>query len=253
MYFDTHAHYDNGRFSPDRAKLLQSLPENGVTLVVNPGYDMASSKRAVALAEEYPFLYAAVGVHPHDSKGMKAGDLEILEALTKHPRVVAVGEMGLDYHYDHSPRDVQRARFREQMELARKLALPAIVHQREAAQDTLEILAAYPDVSGVVHCFSGSLETAKRALDLGWYLGFTGVISYKNAVRSHEVIRYMPPERLVIETDAPYMAPEPYRGRRNSSLYLPYIAQTVGDLLGISSEEAAFLTMENGKRLFGLA
>ena len=253
MYFDTHAHYDNGRFRPDLDALLQSLPEHDVTLVVNPGCNMASSKQAVAMAERYPFLYAAVGVHPHDSKAMRTEDLDTLLALANHPRVVAMGEMGLDYHYDHSPRDVQRQRFREQMELAREVNLPAIVHQRESARDVLEILAQYPDVSGVVHCFSGSLETAKRALDLGWYLGFTGVVTYKNAVRSHEIIRYMPRERLVIETDAPYMSPEPYRGRRNSSLYLPYIAQTVGDLLGITSEEAALLTMENGKRLFNLA
>ena len=252
MYFDTHAHYDNSRFKPNRDALLKSLPDKGISLVLNPGCNMASSKKVVAMAESYPFLYAAVGVHPHDSKTMQTGDLEILEALAQNPRVVALGEMGLDYHYDHSPRDVQRQRFRQQMDLARKVKLPAIVHQREAAADTLETLSDYRDVSGVVHCFSGSLETAKRILDLGWYLSFTGVITYKNAVRSHEIIRYMPKERLMIETDAPYMSPEPYRGRCNSSLYLPYIAQTVGDLLGISSEEAALLTLENGKRCFHL-
>ena len=250
MYFDTHAHYDHPRFDLDRRELLERLPRQGISLVLNPGYDLPSSRMAAGLAEDYAYIYAAVGVHPHDSGGMADGDIERLEMLTRRPKVVAVGEIGLDYHYDHSPRDVQRQRFREQMALARCVGLPAIIHQREAAADTLEILRDYPDMSGVVHCFSGSLEVAREVLDMGWYISFTGVITYKNAHKSHEIIRAMPRERLMLETDAPYMSPEPHRGRRNSSLYMPEIVGAVAELWDVSTEEAAAQTLENGKRCF---
>jgi len=250
MYFDTHAHYDNPKFDADRESVIAGLPEVGVSLAMNVGCDMASSRASVAFAEQYAHIYAAVGVHPHDSREMRDEDLECLKALTKHPKVVAVGEMGLDYHYDYSPRDIQKKRFQDQMELARSVALPAIVHMREAAKDAVEILQQYPDVPGVIHCYSGSLETAKQILDLGWYLSFTGSITYKNASKSHEVIKYMPKDRLMIETDAPYMAPVPHRGKRNGSEYLPFIAETVANLLGITQEDAAALTKENGKRFF---
>ena len=250
MYFDTHAHYDNPRFDPDRRTLLERLPQKGISLVLNPGYDMASSRMAVGLAEDYSYIYASVGFHPHDARMMQEGDIERLEALTRHPKVVAVGEIGLDYHYDHSPRDVQRRRFRDQMDLARAVGLPVIVHQREAAADTMEILRDYRDVSGVVHCYSGSLEVAGELLDMGWYISFTGVITYKNARKSHEVIGAMPRDRLMLETDAPYMAPEPHRGKRCSSLDMPYIAGAVAELWGVTLEEAAAITMENGKRCF---
>jgi len=250
MYFDTHAHYDNPRFDPDRRPLLESLPKHGISLVLNPGYDLQSSRAAVGLAEDYPFIYASVGFHPHDSSAMQEGDLERLRTLTERPKVVAVGEIGLDYHYDHSPRDIQRARFREQMELAKHVGLPVIIHQREAVADTLAILRDYRGMRGVVHCFSGSVEVAREMLDLGWYLSFTGVITYRNARRSHEVLRFMPRERLMLETDAPYMAPEPNRGRRCSSLDLPDIAEAVAELWEIPVEEVAALTTANGKRLF---
>jgi len=250
MYFDTHAHYDNPRFDLDRRALLERLPRLGISLVINPGCDMATSRTAVGFSEDYPHIYATVGFHPHYTRSMQEGDLEKLEALTRRPKVVAVGEIGLDYHYDHSPRDVQRRCFRQQMDIARKVDMPTIVHQREAAEDTLAVLRDYRDVIGVVHCFSGSLEVAKEMLDLGWYLSFTGVITYKNARRSHEIIRYMPKDRLLLETDAPYMAPEPNRGRRCSSLDLPEIAEAVAELWGITLEETARQTTENGKRLF---
>jgi len=252
MYFDTHAHYDNPRFDADRRTLLERLPRQGISLVLNPGYDMPSSRMAVALADDYPFIYASVGFHPHDAKEMLTGDLDRLETLTRHPKVVAVGEIGLDYHYDHSPREVQRARFREQMGLARRVGLPAIIHQREAAEDTLAVLRDFRDVRGVVHCYSGSLEMARMLLDMGWYISFTGVVTYKNARKSHEVIRAMPRDRLMLETDAPYMAPEPYRGKRCSSLYLPQIAGAVAELWGVTTEEVAAITTENGKRCFGI-
>jgi len=250
MYFDTHAHYDNSRYTEDRDALLKSLPEHGIELVLTPGYDMPSSQEMVRFADAYPFIYAAVGFHPHDSSKKKAGDLEKLEILTQNPRVVAVGEIGLDYHYDYSPRDIQKACFREHMELARKVGLPVIVHQREAVADTLEVLYEYRDVPGVVHCYSGSVETARQILDLGWYLSFTGVITYKNARVSHEVIRYTPKDRIMLETDAPYMAPVPYRGKRNSSLYMPEITEALAQIWEIPHEEAARITLENGKRFF---
>ena len=250
MYFDTHAHYDNPRFKGDRDALLKSLPGQGIELVLVPGYDMPSSETAVKLSEKYPHIYAAVGFHPHDSSKRKAGDLEKLEQLTKHPRVKAVGEIGLDYHYDYSPRDVQQECFRVHMELARRVALPVIVHQREAASDTLEVLRAYRDVPGVVHCFSGGIEVAREIFDMGWYISFTGVITYNNARKSHEVLRYAPRDRIMLETDAPYMAPVPYRGKRNSSLYMPAITACLAEIWEITLEEAARITTENGKRFF---
>jgi len=250
MYFDTHAHYDNPRYKEDRDSLLESLPSHGIELVLIPGYDMPSSETAIRLAEKYPYIYAAVGFHPHDSSKRKNGDLEKLETLTQNPRVKAVGEIGLDYHYDYSPRDVQMECFRAHMELARRVDLPVIVHQREAASDTLAVLRDYRDIPGVVHCFSGSVEVAREVLDMGWYLSFTGVITYSNARKSHDVLRYAPHDRIMLETDAPYMAPVPYRGKRNSSLYMPEITASLAEIWGVSLEEAARITRENGKRFF---
>ncbi|MCL2568460.1 MAG: TatD family hydrolase [Oscillospiraceae bacterium] len=253
MYFDTHAHYDNPRFDLDRRDLLERLPKHGISLVLNPGYDLQSSRQAVGLAEDYPYIYASVGFHPHDASAMEEGDLDRLESLTTRPKVVAVGEIGLDYHYDHSPRPIQRQRFDEQMALAQKVGLPVIIHQREATADTLDILRTYRGTPGVVHCFSGEVEVAKQVLDLGLHISFTGVITYKNARKSHEVLRYMPKDRLLLETDAPYMAPEPHRGHRCTSLYLPQIAQTVAELWETTTEEVAEITTANGKRLFRIS
>ncbi len=250
--FDTHAHYDDEQFDPDRDELLSAMPENGIGLIVNAASNLPSSEKGLALADRYPFVYAAVGVHPHDSKQMDGDTAPRLEKLLSHPKAVAVGEIGLDYHYDHSPRDVQQRRFREQLELARHVKKPVIIHEREAPRDTLDILRDYPDVTGVFHCYSGSWETAKTLLDKGWHLSFTGVITYRNARRSHEVIEKMPRERIMIETDCPYLAPEPRRGRRNSSLNLIYTARKLAELLQISPEEAASLTLENGLRFFGI-
>jgi TatD DNase family protein len=252
MLFDTHAHYDDEQFDQDRDTLLAQMPENGVCLIVNAGSNLESSKKSLALADAYPFIYAAAGVHPHDAKEMDDGTLSELERLLRHPKAVALGEIGLDYHYDHSPREVQKQRFREQLALSISAGKPVIIHEREATADTLEILREYPAARGVFHCFSGSWETAKLLLDEGWYLSFAGVITYKNARKSHEVITRMPTERILIETDCPYLAPVPMRGRRNSSLNLRYTADKLAELLGVSFQEAAALTMENGKRLFGL-
>lgn len=252
MFFDTHAHYDDDRFSPDRDALVASLPENGVTLVINAGSSEASSQISLELSDRFPFVYATVGVHPHDAKEMDEGSLSRLEAMLRHPKAVAVGEIGLDYHYDFSPREVQKQRFYDQMALARQLKKPVVIHSREATADTLDIVRAFPDVTGVFHCYSGSWETAREILDRGWYLSFGGAITFKNARRACEVVQKMPLERLLLETDCPYMAPEPHRGRRNSSLYLPLIAKKAAELKGLSIEEIAEKTTENGQRLFGI-
>ena len=252
MYFDTHAHYDDEQFDSDRDGLLQEIHRSGVGWIVNPGSSLASSEKALSIAQHHDFVYAAAGVHPENADGMTEEDLERLRGMSRHPKTVAIGEIGLDYHYEFTPRAVQQRVFRRQMELAREVKLPVIVHEREAAEDTLRILRDFPDVPGVLHCFSGSWETAKLLLDQGWMLSFTGVITFKNARRAPEVIQKMPADRLMIETDSPYLAPVPMRGRRNCSLYLPYICQTVADLRGITLEEAAALTTENGIRFFRL-
>jgi len=252
MYFDTHAHYCDKRFNEDRDEILGSMVDGGVSLILNSGSSLRSSKFSIEMADKYQFVYASVGVHPHDAKSMTDGTVGELEALLSHPKAVAVGEIGLDYHYDFSPRDVQRERFREQLELARRLWLPVIVHEREALQDTLDMVREYRDLTGVFHCFSGSWETAKIVLDLGWYLSFTGVITFKNARRALEAVEKMPADRIMLETDCPYMAPDPMRGQRNSSLFLPYIAAKIAEVRGVDVDEVAALTMANGKRFFGI-
>ena len=252
MYFDTHAHYDDEAFDIDRHELISSLPENGVSLVLNPGCNLNSSKNVVAISEKYDFVYAAVGVHPHDADEMDDSSIETLRSLASAKKVMAIGEIGLDYHYDFSPREIQRQRFYEQMCLARELSLPVIIHEREACEDCLNIVTQFSDLRGVYHCYSGSWETAKIILKQGWYISFTGAITFKNARKSHEVITNMPLDRLMIETDSPYLAPVPMRGKRNSSLNLPYIAEKIGELRGMTTEEVAALTMENGKRFFGI-
>ena len=252
MYFDTHAHYESERFDEDRDELLGSMQSAGISLILNAGCCLESSEYGLKLAEKYPFIYASVGVHPHDAKDMTDGTASELEKLLLHNKAKAIGEIGLDYHYDFSPRDVQQKRFREQLELARRVKKPVIIHMREATSDTLSLIRDHRDVTGVFHCFPGSWETAKILLDMGWYLSFTGVITFKNARKALEVIAQMPLDRLMLETDCPYMAPEPMRGRRNSSLFLPYIAETVAQIRGITTQEAALITKENGMRLFGI-
>lgn len=253
MLFDTHAHYDDEQFDGDRDVLLSSMPEHGISLIVNASSNLRSAKLGLEIAEKYPFVYAAVGVHPHDARTMDDHTVSQLEMLLRHPKALAVGEIGLDYHYDFSPREIQQKRFREQLDLAKHVRLPVIIHEREAPRDVLEILCDFPDIKGVFHCYSGSWETAKILLDRGWYLSFTGVITFKNARRSHEVLSKMPRERIMIETDCPYLAPEPMRGRRNSSLNLRYTAEMLGHILGLSFEETAALTMDNGKCFFGIS
>ena len=249
--FDTHAHYDSGAFNADRLEVLSSMPGQGVELILNPGCDLESSQTAVSLAEQFPFVYAAVGVHPSDCEGFSRETADALRALAAHPRVRAVGEIGLDYYWkDNPPKEFQREVFHTQMELAEQLGLPVIVHDREAHRDCLEVVKAHPGVTGVYHCYSGSLEDAKTLVKLGWMLSFTGVITYKNARRSLEVIDWLPMDRLMIETDSPYLTPEPFRGQRNDSGKVYRVAETIAQVKGIAPEEAAEIALENGKRFF---
>lgn len=254
MFFDTHAHYDSKAFSKDREALLAGLPEKGVSLVLNPGCDLETSQIAVDLADKFPHVYAAVGIHPSDSGGLDLEKaMEKLEQLAKHPKVKALGEMGLDYYWKENPEpQEQEAVFQAQLDLAKKLDLPVIVHDREAHGHCMEIVERHPG-RGVFHCYSGSVEYAKKLVDLGWMLSFTGVITYKNARKSLEVLEAIPLEFLMLETDAPYLTPEPHRKSRNDSSFLPLAAQVLAGVKGISLEEVAEITMENGKRFFGIS
>ena len=249
--FDTHAHYDARQFDPDRDEVLSALPGQGVELVVDPGCDLPSSASAVALAERYPFLYAAVGVHPEECAGWQDGDLQELEALARRPKVVAVGEIGLDYYWpENPPRELQRHVFQAQMALAQELDLPVIVHDREAHGDCLDIVRRFPKVRGVFHCFSGSAEMALELVRLGWMISFTGVLTYKNARKAVEAAQAVPLERIMIETDSPYMAPVPHRGERNHSGYVAYVCRRLAEIKGISADGCSEVTMANGCDFF---
>lgn len=253
MLFDTHAHYDSRQFDADRDQVLSALPGQGVGLVVNPGCDLDSSRQAIGIAERYPFVYAAVGVHPEDCAGWQDTDVDELRSLAAHPKVVAIGEIGLDYYWkENPPREFQQRVFRAQLALAWELDLPVIVHDREAHADSLSIVREFPRVRGVFHCYSGSAEMARELVDLGWMLSFTGVLTYKNARRAVEAAQTVPLDRLMIETDSPYMAPVPHRGKRNDSGYVRHICERLADIKGVSFEECARITLENGKRFFGI-
>ena len=252
--FDTHAHYDSRGFKADRDEVLAALPEAGVALVVNPGCDVESSRIAIALAEKYPHIYAAVGIHPSDCDDCTEADIETLRRMAAHEKVVAIGEIGLDYYWkDNAPREFQEKVFRWQIELALELDLPVIVHDREAHGDTMRILWDYPQVRGVIHCFSGSPEMAAEFAKRGWYIGFDGPITYKNAAKAPEVVAAVPLEQIVVETDAPYLTPVPFRGKRNDSRKLPYVIEKLAEWKGVSTEEMERITFENGKRLYGMA
>ena len=251
LIFDTHAHYDDEAFYVDRETLLASMPEHGVGLILDPGCDLESSRRAVELARTYPHVYAAVGWHPENCAPYTEDSLDALRAWAREPKVVAIGEIGLDYYWaENPPRDFQQQVLRQQLALARELALPVIIHDREAHADTLAIVREFPGVTGVFHCFSGSPEMARELLKMGWYLGFDGPVTYKNARRAPEVASMTPLDRMLIETDSPYMTPVPYRGRRNDSGYVHLVAEKLAEWKGVTPEEMARVTTENGKRLF---
>ncbi len=253
MLFDTHAHLDDARFDEDREALLQELPQKGVSLLLDPGCSLPASQAAVALAERVPWIYAAVGSHPDDADHGDDDTLEAYRRLARHPKVKAIGEIGLDYHYEDIPREIQQETFRKQMALARELDLPVIIHEREAHEDGLRIISEFPEVTGVFHCFSGSREMAEYLVARGWYIGFTGVLTFKNARRAVETAAAIPLDRIVIETDCPYMAPEPFRGRRNDPGYVYRMAERLAEIRGISVEKAAQSTFENGKRLYRIS
>ena len=250
--FDTHAHYDADAFDADRLEVLASMPGQGVELILNPGCDLKSSQTAVGLAGRFPFVYAAVGVHPEECADWNAEhDIPVLEALAQDPKVRAIGEIGLDYHWpENPPRELQQQAFHAQLELAEKLNLPVIVHDRDAHHDCLEIVRAHPNVTGVYHCYSGGVEDAKTLMKLGWMISFTGSITFKNARRALEVIDLLPLDRMMIETDSPYMSPEPFRGRRNDSGRVHLVAEAIARRKGLDPEEVARITLENGKRFF---
>lgn len=253
MYFDTHAHYDDAAFDADRDALLSALPQSGVDLVMDPGCDVESSRAAVALAEKYPHVYAAVGLHPENCGGCGRAELAVIRELAAHPKTAAIGEIGLDYHWDtNPPRAFQQELFRLQLELAGELSLPVIVHDRDAHGDSLAIVEEYPEVRGVFHCYSGSAEMARILLERGWYLGFDGPVTYKNARKAREVAEVTPPERILLETDSPYLSPVPNRGKRNDSRNLLYIAETLAAWKNMDPAELARIAAENGKRLFGI-
>lgn len=252
MFFDTHAHYDDKAFNEDRDGLLQDINAAGVELIIDPGCDIKSSRAAIELAERHPFVYAAVGIHPEEFSRCGGEDLEEIRALAAHPKCAAIGEIGLDYYWDDSRKPEQKALFRSQLELALELCKPVIVHDREAHGDAMEIVLDYPRLRGVFHCFSGSTEMARELLKRGWYLGFDGPVTYKNARKAIEVLEMCPLERMLIETDSPYLSPVPMRGKRNDSRNLRYIAEKIAEIKGVSAEEIARVTMENGKRLFGI-
>lgn len=251
MLFDTHAHLDDRAFDADRADLLEHLPQQGLALVMNPGCSLESSQNAVALANSCPYLYAAVGSHPDAADEVTPDVLETYRQLCQNnPKVKAIGEIGLDYHYEDIPRATQLQAFRAQMELARELNLPVIVHERDAHEDGMRVIREFPEVTGVFHCYSGSAEMARQLVDLGWYIGFTGVLTFKNARKAVEVAAALPLDRIVIETDCPYMAPEPFRGKRNDPGKIYRMAEKLAQIRGLTPEEIQAATLESGKRLY---
>ena len=251
MLFDTHAHMDDRAFDEDRQALLTSFPDQGIALVMNPGCSLESSRNVDKLTKEYDFLYGAVGSHPDVADEVGEAVLEEYRTICKqNPKIKAIGEIGLDYHYEDIPREIQQKAFRMQMALAQELDMPVIVHEREAHNDGMCIVKEFPKVKGVFHCYSGSAEMARQLVNMGWYIGFTGVLTFKNARKAVETAASVPLDRIVLETDCPFMAPEPFRGKRNHPGYLYRMAERLAEIRGISVEEVCRVTTENGKRLY---
>ncbi len=253
MIFETHAHYDAEQFDEDRDELLENLPSLGVEVVVNIGASLDGCKASIELAEKYPHVYAAVGVHPDEVGELNEEIFEWLKQQYRNDKVVAVGEIGLDYYWDNESHDVQKKWFIEQLKLAKECELPVVIHSREATEDTLEIMKEYGrELGGVIHCFSGSVEVAREYVKMGYYLGIGGVVTFKNSRKLKEVVIDTPLEFLVLETDCPYLAPTPNRGKRNDSTQLTYVAQEIAQLKGITYEEVIEATRNNGRKLYGI-
>ena len=252
MIFETHAHYDDKKFDVDREELLNSMKEQGIGTIVNVGSDMETSRWTVEAVKRYSMMYGAVGVHPSETEGMTQKDIDILKELSQQEKIVAIGEIGLDYYWDEPDRQIQKKWFEEQMNLAREVHLPIIIHSRDAAKDTRDMMAAAhaEDIGGVVHCYSYSKEMAREFLNMGFYIGVGGVVTFKNARNLKETVAYAPMDRIVLETDCPYLAPEPNRGKRNSSLNLVYVAKAIGEIKGISADEVIKVTEKNARKLY---
>ena len=254
MFFDTHAHMDDRAFDMDREELLTALPQQGLSFVMNPGCSLESSKNVDKLTRQYDYLYGAVGSHPDACDEVNGEVLAVYRQICReNSKIKAIGEIGLDYHYEDIPRDIQQKAFRLQMGMARELQMPVIVHDRDAHGDSMAILEEFPEVTGVFHCYSGSVEMAQWLVDRGWYIGFTGVLTFKNARKAVEVAQAIPLERIVLETDCPYMAPVPHRGQRNHSGYVRHICEKLAEIKGIPFERCAEITLQNGCRFFGIS
>lgn len=254
MIIDTHAHYDDEAFQEDRDTLLNSLQSSGIEAVVNIGASIQTTKNTLELMEKYPFIYGAIGVHPSETAELDDNLLNWLKMVSKMPKVVAIGEIGLDYYWEEPGHDIQKEWFVKQLNLAREVKLPVVIHSRDAARDTLEIMKAEhsEDIGGVIHCFSYGVEMAREYLNMGFYLGIGGVLTFNNAKKLKEVVEYAPMDRIVLETDCPYLAPVPNRGKRNSSLNLPYVVQAIARIKEISPEEVNEITSRNAKQLYRL-
>ena len=250
MYFESHAHYDDERFDEDRDTLLASFPAESIETVVNASSDIKSSKASIALSEKYPFFYAAVGVHPHEVENITEADIDKLRELSKHPKVVAIGEIGLDYYYDLSPRDLQRHWFKRQLELADELKMPVIIHSRDAAQECFDIVKNSNVRNGVIHCYSGSAEMAEEYIKMGFYIGVGGSLTFKNNKKGVETVERIPMEKILIETDSPYLAPVPYRGKRNDSRLLKYVVERISQIKNIPENDICNITKNNAQNLF---
>lgn len=255
MIFETHAHYDDAAFDEDRDSLLPSLPEAGIGKVVNVGASLASCRKTMEIMGKYPFVYGALGVHPSETAELNEENFAWLRDALLHEKCVAVGEIGLDYYWPEPDRDTQKIWFRRQLNLARELHKPVIIHSRDAAQDTMEILRQEraEEIGGVVHCFSYSVEIAETAVKMGFYIGVGGVLTFKNAAKIKEVVKKIPLDRIVLETDCPYLSPEPFRGKRNSSLYIPYVVEKIAELKQVSAEEVEDIIWKNAEDLYGLS
>lgn len=253
MFFDTHTHLDDEKFEDLRGELLRELPANGIAPIMAIAADRESCFSAIKLAEENPYILAAVGQHPSSAQHMDEEQFDELRSLAVHPRVKAIGEIGLDYHWsEDTDKEKQKYWFIRQMELAKQLHLPVSIHSRDAMADTLEILRMFPEVTGVMHCYSGSYHTMNELIKMGYYIALGGVVTFKNARVSHEVAQYVPSDRLLIETDCPYLAPEPHRGHLNTPLYVPLVAEKIAQLKHTTADQIARITRENGMRLFGI-
>ncbi len=250
MLFDTHAHMNDPAFDADREEMILGLKEKDIEAVMNVGCCLASSKDCIAMAEAHPFVYASVGTHPDAADEVNEDVIEAYRTMAQHPKVLAIGEIGLDYYYETIPRQTQQKAFRMQMSLARELNMPVIVHERDAHDDAMRIIKEFKDVTGVFHCYSGSAEMARQLVNMGWYIGFTGVLTFKNARKAVETAERIPLDRIVLETDCPFMAPEPFRGKRNDPGYLHRMAERLAEIRGISVEEVHTATTENAKRLY---